>query len=85
MSEYLFGVGSKRIPPSFGARVDEIAQRHGCDFVWVRLAEGPRYWFAGPNRGSPFDGQMAAAVWADLQAAGLADAKGLRIPGEVQP
>lgn len=49
----------------------------------VRYTEGdgssPRYWFSGPNRGEPFDRDMAAAVKRDLIAAGVAGDDG-RLP-----
>lgn len=30
-----------------------------------------RHWFEGPNRGAPFDGQLAREVCAALEAAGI--------------
>ena len=73
MSEFFFGGGRGRVRAAAAAQIDEIARRHDCRFIFARLpGEGPRYWFAGPNRGHPFDDAMARAVWADLVEAGLA-------------
>lgn len=77
MSEFMFGTGRGRIKASAAKRIDKIAGRHGASFVTADLpGDGPRYWFAGPNLGHPFDQAMADAVWADLEHAGLADSKG---------
>lgn len=39
--------------------------------------DGPRYWFAGPNRGNPFDARLEQSVWQALRDAGLAGDAGL--------
>jgi hypothetical protein len=76
MSEYLFGVGSGQISDREAKRVEKIASKHGATFVrWC----GPeclcgrncggcnyRFWFAGPNRGKPFDEWMADDVLAEV-------------------
>ena len=70
MGEYHFGVGRGRA--KHVQRIDRIARKHGADFVCCNLpGDGWRYWFSGPNRGFPFDGAMARAVEADLEAVGL--------------
>ena len=71
MSEYFFGTGSGKVAKSKAARLDALASKHGCFFVAVKLPEGARYWFGGPNRGEPFDRKMARAVLADAERAGL--------------
>lgn len=72
MSEYFFGLGRGRIPSKIAKRADAIASKHGACLVNPRLpGEGYRYWFAGPNRGEPFDRAMARAVLDDLDAAGV--------------
>lgn len=81
MGEYIFGVGDGRLAEKTAKAAGRIARRHGC---WlVRYTEGdgssPRYWFSGPNRGEPFDRDMAAAVKRDLIAAGVAGDDG-RLP-----
>jgi len=56
MGEYFFGTGRGRIDDKLGRRIDAIARKHGATFVWVDMpGEGPRYWFACPNQGFPFD------------------------------
>lgn len=78
MSEYMFGTGSGQLTDDASARIDEIALRYDCTIVNPNLpGEGYRYWFAGPNRGNPFDQKMAENVWGALEAAGLADDDGL--------
>lgn len=68
MSEYFFGLGPGWLP----AKADRIAQKHGAVLVNYTEPNGyKRHWFAGPNRGAPFDQQMADAVAADLRAAGI--------------
>ena len=77
MSEYMFGVS--RVCPTRTAarRIERIAKKHGATLVEVRLpGTGYQRWFAGPNLGSPFDGQLARDVTSDLTAAGITDASG---------
>lgn len=78
MSEHMFGGGTGELTDEAIRAIDEIAARH--DFTVVTYTEPrgeKRYWFAGPNRGNPFDGQAEKAIWADLEAAGWANARGL--------
>jgi hypothetical protein len=80
-SEYLFGSGNGRVNTRLANRIDRIARKHGACFVWATIpGDGPRYWFACPNRGNPFDQATRDAVWGELIAAGLADEKGLVLP-----
>jgi hypothetical protein len=80
-SEYLFGSGNGRVKTRLANRIDRIARKHGACFVSCVLpGDGPRYWFACPNRGNPFDQATEQAVWEDLVAAGLADERGLVLP-----
>lgn len=80
-SPFTFGVGTGRITRSEVARRRRIAKKHGIDFFLVsgndghcacgrgcRLDRCPvkRWWFAGQNLGEPFNGQLAAAVQADV-------------------
>jgi hypothetical protein len=70
---YHFGLGRGRVDYATSRRVDEIAAEHGVDFVVVNLpGEGWRYWFNAPNRGEPFDRDLARAVLDALVAAGVA-------------
>lgn len=68
MSEYFFGYGVGQVSASRAARVDKIARRHGASFVAPSMPEGPRFWFATPNRGEPFDRDTARTVLAAVQA-----------------
>lgn len=77
MSEHHFGVGIGKLRDAARRRIDAVAERHGCSFHNPTLPEGPRYWFAGPNRGTPFDERMGTAVYADLEREGLLDESGL--------
>jgi hypothetical protein len=73
MSEYLFGVsrGPARLGKHYNA-VEKIANLHEATVVECEVpGTGYQRWFAGPNRGEPFDRKMAVAVAADLAAAGL--------------
>jgi hypothetical protein len=67
MSEFQFGLHSGHLV----AKAQRIAARHGADHVNYTEPSGrKRGWFAGPNRGSPFDGWLARDVLAEIEAAG---------------
>lgn len=78
MGEYMFGVGNGRLTERTAKAAERIARRHGCCLVRDSEVDGssPRYWFSGPNRGEPFDRDMAAAVKRDLIAAGVVGTDG---------
>jgi len=71
-NEYMFGLGPKHLP----RRVSRIAKKHGAVLVnytdpGCRCGYGctsgecpacQRHWFAGANRGEPFDSALARAV-----------------------
>lgn len=83
MSEFHFGVGRGEVDDSICAQVCKIAKKHGATFINPRLPEGWRYWFAGQNRGNPFDRALSDAVWSDLEKAGLVTEDGkLRITAD---
>ncbi len=66
MSEYMFGLHYGHYPK----RADKIARKYGAVHVNYTEPNGQkRGWFAGPNRGTPFDQRMADAVFADLDRA----------------
>jgi hypothetical protein len=91
MSEYMFGAGRAAPSKANATKIDRVARLHGFSFVQHHdagcgcgcgCARQPcparyRHWFAGPNRGEPFGRLAAEAIWKDLEAAGLADAKGI--------
>ena len=78
MSEYMFGSGNGELTDDAREQIDAIAGENDCCVINPKLpGESWRYWFAGPNRGNPFDGAMRNAVMADLCTAGLADTNGL--------
>ena len=74
MSEYLFGVSRVRVSKKEAARRDRICKKHG-GYGYNQIdeshgtQEGGRWvgWYAGPNRGAPFDGQLASAVLAEVE------------------
>jgi hypothetical protein len=77
MNEYLFGSGNGRVESATANRIDRIARKHGATFVSCSIpGDGPRYWFACPNRGNPFDQATRDAVFAALSEVGLRDAIG---------
>ena len=67
MSEYFFGLHNGHLK----AIADKIAKKHGADHINFTEPNGrERGWFAGPNRGEPFDSRLAHAVLADIDLAG---------------
>jgi hypothetical protein len=65
---YLFGCGAGHLP----AKAQRIAAKFGADLVNYTEPRGrKRHWFAGPNRGQPFDQQLSRDVMAALEAAGI--------------
>ena len=71
MAEYFFGLHSGHL----GDLADEIAKRHGAWHVNYTEPRGERRgWFCCRNRGEPFDGATAKAVWDDIDHAGGLDA-----------
>jgi len=71
MSEHFFGLHTGHM----NRKADQIAKKHGAWHVNYTEPRGEkRGWFACPNRGNPFDAQVARAVLADIEAAGGFDA-----------
>lgn len=63
MSETFFGCGRGKVAKRIDRALTKLARKHGADFVAVDLpGDGPRYWFAAPNRGEPFDRALAKEV-----------------------
>lgn len=74
MSEHMFGVTRRRLPAAEVKRRDRICRKHG-GYGYTQYdeshgtAHGGRWigWFSGPNRGDPFDRQLAHAVMAEVE------------------
>lgn len=72
MSEYVFGVSRRKPTEMQRLEIEIIVSYHGVTFVeYDDPSEGYKSWFTGPNRGEPFDSQLAKAVYADLKESGL--------------
>lgn len=65
---YLFGTHHGRLPEEEVERRRAIAAEHEVEYYYAEMPGGPRSWFAGPNLGEPFNGQLRAAVLADVGA-----------------
>lgn len=81
MSEHMFGVRTGKISKAAIRRMEKVAKRHGCHVGVITGNSGhcacghgcrqhqckiKKVWFAGPNRGEPFDSSLTRAVLADL-------------------
>ena len=72
MSQYLFGVSKHRPTRKQAEKIEAIAGKHNVDFYQAQLpGVGYQSWFGGPNRGHPFDEQLARAVLDDIREAGI--------------
>lgn len=68
MSDYFFGTGTGLVSARAESKINAIAKKHGAGFTNHSLAgDGPRYWFAAPNRGEPFNEDTATAVLAECE------------------
>jgi len=67
MNEYMFGVSREKLSRKDAKRYARVAGKHGFTFVEAILpGEGYKRWFAGPNRGHPFDGEAERAIRQEL-------------------
>ena len=81
MSEFMFGCRTGKITKAEIARMEAVAEKHGCDVGIFTGNAGhcacghgcrayqckiKKVWFVGRNRGEPFNSQLAKAVLADL-------------------
>lgn len=67
MSEFMFGVVQRKMSKAEIATHEKAAEEHGCVFIYGHFpGDGYKGWFAGPNKGSPFDGQLANRVFGTL-------------------
>lgn len=68
MSEFLFGVRRGPAPSAaIAKKLERIGKAHGCDITWA----GGQAWWAGPNRGEPFDSRLRDEVAQACADAGL--------------
>jgi hypothetical protein len=73
MSEYMFGTTRQKISTRDSRRMDKIARKNGAHgFTTIVEPTGQHLgWFAGPNRGEPFDSRLGGQVMAEIKEAGL--------------
>lgn len=72
MSEYFFGVGCAKLAASFVKKIEEALKDTDVSLANPNLpGEGYRYWFAGPNRGDPWNTEMERDVFERLERAGI--------------
>ena len=65
----MFGVRRGALKKSQEKLRNKIAKKHGIDWTCVNLpGDGWQSWFAGPNRGNPFDRDLQNTVLAELHA-----------------
>ena len=69
---YLFGVGEGKVSKKTFKKASKIASEWDAYMMcYDDPADGPRYWFAGPNLGSPFDRAMSQGVAESLREVGM--------------
>lgn len=69
MSVYLFGMGYGKLSATDVRARKRAARAEGCSFIHADMpGEGWRFWFSGPNLGSPFDQNMERRVFSALRA-----------------
>lgn len=78
MSEYMFGVSTKRPTKHVAKIMERVAKENGAYLVEAQLPDGYKRWYCLPRSyGSPFDDQnskaVLSAVDAALAAQGLTD------------
>ena len=73
MSQHMFCLTTFPITKAQVRRLEKIADDEGVDYVYCgdRKVSPASGWFAGPNRGFPFDDAMSGRVRAAIEAAGL--------------
>lgn len=71
MAEYMFGVTRRKLSAPVVKRRDRICtEEGGWGYTQINESHGTDHrgrwvgWFTGPNRGEPFDGDLAARVYA---------------------
>lgn len=74
MSEYCFAVSNHPVPAKVARARHRIAREVGgakVGYVATKLPDGYRAWGYGPNRGNPFDADLAKRVCAAWAAGGV--------------
>ena len=73
MTDHLHNLFRGPVSEEREAEIDAALKGAGLDAVVVTItdSQGPRGWFASPNRGAPFDGQVERETRETLTAAGL--------------
>jgi hypothetical protein len=65
MSEFFFAASHSPVPATVAKKRNAIAREvggKGCGYVAAKLPDGYRSWGFGPNRGDPFDRDLAQRV-----------------------
>lgn len=74
MSDFQFGVTHRRVTQKEASRLNTICRKEGgFGFIGpVDLPGNPvKGWMRGPNKGLPFDGDLARRVLAAVEAEGI--------------
>ena len=73
MSEFMFGVSTKKPTRRDAKKMRQIAKGHDAYMVEATIpGTGYQRWFCTRNWGEPSNSATAKAVYADMAAAGLA-------------
>lgn len=77
MSEHFFAVGRGKVSKQMTKRIESVIASTDATFSNPTLpGDGPRYWFAVPNRGEPFNSAAAREVCDLLKQAGCMNENG---------
>ena len=69
---YMFGLGNGEVSKKTFKKASKIASEWDAHMVcYDDPSQGPRYWFSGPNLGSPFDRAMSQGVAESLREVGM--------------
>jgi hypothetical protein len=60
VSEFMFGVRRGKLSDDETSLRDRIAEKHHITHNYIRGAD--QEWLSGPNRGDPFDRELACAL-----------------------
>jgi len=66
-SPFMFGVRHGVVSRAEQRHRESVASRHDCSWIYTRdPGQGLLSWFEAPNRGDPFNSDLARRVAADL-------------------